>query len=178
MAVYSRLMDDTTIINLVSGKYTNILLIGCGGCINESLAYTNHQPIFRAPHGKSLEEEAIPIATRAELSRIRDLLETNGHSVRVFESHELKKYETIDGFLCIRNSVKQFDLMGFFSDFSIDVILTICCGAGTFGVVEDYGNDIPVLQITKPFGMLSYSFIDEEDVRYIDYKNTKIIEYT
>lgn len=177
MAVYSKIMGDAAIINLVSGKYSNILLIGCGGCINESLAFTNHHPIFNAPEGKTLKDESIPIAVRLELNRIKNLLETNGHAVRIFESHELKKYKTIDGFLCIRKSGMPFDLLGLFSDFSIDVILTICCGAGTFGILNDYGKSIPVLQITRAFGMLSYSFVDEEDARRIDYKNSKIIEY-
>lgn len=178
MAVYSKIIDDAAIINLVSGKYPNVLLIGCGGCINESLAFTNHHSIFCAAEGKTLKEEAIPIATRIELRRIRNLLEANGHSVRVFESYELNRYESIDGFLCIRKSGKAFDLLGFFSDFSIDVILTVCCGAGTFGIFDYYGKSIPVLQITRAFGMLSYSFIDEEAARLIDYKNSKIIEFT
>jgi len=176
MAVYSKVMSDATIINLIPCK-SNILIVGCGGCINESLAYTNRHPIFTAPEGKTLDNAAIPIATRYELNRIKGLLEVHGHTVRVFESYELKKDNGNDGFLCIRKSGKAFDLFGSFSDFPIDVLLTLSCGAGTFGINEDYGEEIPVLQITKPSGMLSYSFIDRENVRHIDYNHSEVIKY-
>lgn len=43
MPVYSEVLDDNTIINLVR-DYKNILLLGCGACMNESLAFKNDTP--------------------------------------------------------------------------------------------------------------------------------------
>lgn len=175
MAVYSKTIEDSDIIKLVEGKYENLLLVGCGGCMNESLAYTNAWPIFQAAEGKTVKEANIPIATHLELERIQSMLQTRGFKVRVFESYELKNNDGNEGFLCIRNSGYPFDLLGQFPDFRIDAILTVCCGAGTFGIIDDYGKDIPVRQITRSSGMISYSFIDDEISRCIDYSHSKIM---
>lgn len=177
MAVYSKTIEDLDIIRLIEGKHENVLLIGCGGCMNESLAFTNSWPIFQPTQGKPLQENAIPIATHFELERIQFMLRARGYKIKIFESYELKDNRGNEGFLCIRKSGHPFDLLGQFPDFRIDVILTVCCGAGTFGVVDDYGESIPVKQITRPSGMISYSFFDDETGRYIDYSHSKVMSF-
>lgn len=175
MAVYSKIIDDHSIIKAINNHEKNILIIGCGGCINESLAYTNERPIFKAPEGKMLTEEPYPYAVHVELIRLKALLEQEGFNAKCFESYELRDEGCDEGFLCIRKSGISFDLIGKFKEFKIDKILTVCCGAGTYGIKDDYGKNIPVYQITKPFGMIAYSYKDVDNARYIDYEHSKLI---
>lgn len=53
MPVYSEVLDDNTIINLVR-DYKNILLLGCGACMNESLALKNDTPIYINENNSSI----------------------------------------------------------------------------------------------------------------------------
>lgn len=176
MAVYSKTISDSEIIGLVDGKYQNLLLVGCGGCMNESLAYTHHEPIFRFPQGKTIADGAIPIATHSELRRLQSLLESKGFRVRTFELYDLGTVKGNEGLLCIREVGESFDMVKHFPDFHIDAILTLCCAAGTFGITNEYGKDVPILQITRLHGMISYSFTDKEGTRYIDYQHSTVIQ--
>ena len=54
MAVYSIIFDNEKILE-ISSDYKNILLLGCGGCANESLAFFNHTPIYTIENEGNLE---------------------------------------------------------------------------------------------------------------------------
>lgn len=46
MPVYSEVLNDDVLIQKVGKKHKDILLLGCGACMNESLAYKNDSQIF------------------------------------------------------------------------------------------------------------------------------------
>jgi hypothetical protein len=172
MAVFSRILEDSAIID-AARNFSNILIITCGGCINESLAYSNKLPIFKEVNGKT-----IAYAVHLEAKRISKLLSDNKHIVKVFTSDEVKNLGWEDGFLCIRKKGTKFDLFSHIGNFKPDLILSICCAAGTFGIVDNYETKIPVKQITKPLGMLTYVFDYENGEQTIDYSHTKIIGFS
>jgi hypothetical protein len=64
MAVYSIPFELEEILAEVRGKFQKILVIGCGGCTNESLAYIHKIPITNV-NG----HELTPIATNEELEK-------------------------------------------------------------------------------------------------------------
>jgi hypothetical protein len=171
MAIFSRIVEDGTIIE-VARDFNNILIITCGGCINESLAYTNKYPIFKEVDGKT-----IAYAVHLETERISKLLSDNSHAVKVCTSDEIKNSGWKEGFLCMRKKGAKFDLFNHIGNFKPDMILSLCCGAGTFGIIDSYGTKIPVKQITKPFGMLGYVFDYENGEQIMDYSHTKVIGY-
>ena len=47
MPVYTELLSDDEIISIVPKNYHNLLIIGCGACTNESIAYKYGYPIFK-----------------------------------------------------------------------------------------------------------------------------------
>lgn len=39
MPLYSQILSNDCILNMINSSYKRILLLGCGGCMNESLAF-------------------------------------------------------------------------------------------------------------------------------------------
>ncbi len=166
MAVYSVTHPNEIILKRVNGVFSKILVIGCGGCANESLAYTNNWAI--CDHS----QDQIGLATARELERIEALLIDNGFEVRC-------TLVPLGGnALCIRYPGDPFDY-NLHASFFPDVILALCCPAGTFGLMDDLrvaGLKVPVYQITRQVGHLSYFYNVKEDKRWIDYSKSKVIK--
>lgn len=85
MPIYSEVIDDKSILQILQDKYNKVLLIGCGACMNESLAYKYDMPITK-------DSSSVPFATACELARLAKLLSENGFIA------ETKFYNDIDGF--------------------------------------------------------------------------------
>jgi len=168
MALYSKVVEDKTILELVKDR-KNILVIGCGGCINESLAYDKKVSIF-----KKIDGRRIAYATHRELKRVSELLSSKECRVKVLEEYDFREH-CEEGFLCIRKRGVDFNLLEKLGDFIPDVILSLCCTAGTYGLEDTHNNDVPIIQIAKPIGMLGYLYYDEDDERKIDFGHTKVI---
>lgn len=172
MAVYSVIFQNEKILELSSG-YKNVLLLGCGGCANESLAYLNHMPLYVASKGKDLgvaieTADAIPYSVKNECERVKKLLETNGHFVVYF------LIPLSQNTLCIRHGGEKFNFNPD-SQFVPDVILTISCSAGAFGIYEDVGRSIPVYSIMQSCGQLAYYYEDLSNERKIIYEKSAVV---
>ena len=172
MAVYSTIFEDQKIIEL-SSKYKNVLLLGCGGCANESLAFVNNKPLYVVSEEEELDVAikksiAIPYSVKEECERIKHLLEANGHFV-VSSLIPLSQNT-----LCIRHDGDKYNINPK-SQFVPDVILTISCSAGAFGVYEDIGKSIPVYSIMQSRGQLAYYYKDTFDKREIIYEKSTVI---
>ncbi|MDR3299305.1 MAG: hypothetical protein LBU43_04720 [Candidatus Accumulibacter sp.] len=74
IAIYSKIISDQNIVDCIQMTFANILIVACGGCVNESLAYDNNMPILV---GDS------QYASKLDAERISKLLSANGHSVQV-----------------------------------------------------------------------------------------------
>lgn len=162
MPVYSRTIGDKQILQLLQNKYFRVFLIGCGACMNESLALQNGLPIT-----ESLEDSKIaPCATAYELRRIANTLMAHGYQV------EIQYFNDINGFLCTSEINHQsFEICWTKNP---DVILTLCCSAG-FDAIKKRFPDIKVIKITQQIGLMMYSFSDQTGKRIIDVEQSKII---
>lgn len=172
MAVYSIIYDNDKILNLVS-NYKNVLLLGCGGCANESLAFSNHLPIYVAPKGLSVEEtienrQVLAYSVKNECERIKRLLEGDGHNV------VLSIIPLSQNTLCIRHPGDKYNFIPD-SHFIPDIILTISCSAGAYGIYEDINREIPVYSIMESVGQLAYYYEDLSNERKIVYEKSKVI---
>lgn len=172
MAVYSIIFDNEKILE-ISSNYKNILLLGCGGCANESLAFFNHTPIYTIENEGNLENaieelKAIPYSVKRECERIKELLELNGHSVISI------LVPLSQNTLCIRHNGAKFNINPNI-EFVPDAILTISCSAGAFGVYEDVEKTIPVHSIMQSCGQLAYYYEDSNSERKIIYEKSEII---
>lgn len=174
MAVYSVILEDEKILEICS-NYKNILLLGCGGCANESLAFSNHTPIYTIKNQDDKEKEnvidelkAIPYSVKIECERIKELLKVNGHFVKSI------LVPLSQNTLCIRHDGVKFNINPN-CEFLPDVILTISCSAGAFGVSKDVGEAIPVYSIMQSCGQLAYYYEDSGTERKIIYEESKIM---
>jgi len=162
MPVYSETISDERILRILGNKYRRVLLVGCGACMNESLAYKNDLPIYKG-------SPDFPYATAAEVSRIEKLLKTNGYEV------EKKTYDDIDGFYCMTDiSSAKYPV-----DWTItpDIILILSCGAGLLAI-RDKLPEMQVMKIAKQRGYLSYGFNDTNDQRTISKSDSAVIPFT
>ena len=96
MAVYSKIYEDEKILEL-SSNYKNILLLGCGGCANESLAFTNHTPIYVAAKEKNIEFaieklEVIPYSVKNECEKNKTIIGRKRASCLIFFNTIISKY--------------------------------------------------------------------------------------
>lgn len=172
MSVYSITYDNDKILDLVS-NYKNVLLIGCGGCANESLAFSNHLPIYVAPKDSSMEDaienmQAIAYSVKDECERIKRLLEDYGYYVM------LSIIPLSQNTLCIRHPGDKYNFIPD-SHFIPDIILTISCSAGAYGIYEDINGKIPVYSIMESVGQLAYYYEDLANERKIVYEKSKVI---
>ena len=154
MPIYSETIPENQIICLLSRKYSQVFIIGCGACMNESLAFKYNLPIT-----KSIEESKIlPYATSCELKKIELVLANHGFNV------ESKYFNDINGFLCMAGQDSN--------DYPIcwkqepDIILTLCCSAGFNAIRERFPN-YKVVKIAKQTAFISYSFSDKGGERVI-----------
>ena len=160
MPVYSKVINDEAILDLLSKNNTchSILILGCGGCMNESLAYDGDLCIYK-------DGTESPCATITELNRIRKLLGDHHYSVII------KHFDGVKGFLCMDN-VDDNDY-GMNLDIQPDIILVLSCLSGHYALK----NRLPksnIICITEIKGGLSYYFKDEEGTRFIVKEKSKI----
>jgi len=166
MAVYSIPIELNEIITEIRGKYQKVLVIGCGGCTNESLAYIHNLPITNVNRG-----ELTPIATNAELEKLESGLTAAGFDVRT------TTFPRDWDALCLRQEGKTFQYNPHL-DFEPQVILALSCPAGKFSIEEGFDHKIPVIKITRQIGHLAYfSYEDSEGFQWIDPEKTKIFNY-
>ena len=143
MPVYTEILSDDEIIGIVTDAYKRLLILGCGACTNESIAYRKCYPIFL----KKDDEDIYPYATVMELKRVKHLLESKGHEVSI------KYFNDIDGFFCMTN-VNDDDYCLELDD-SVDAILCLCCPCG-IAALKRIISTIPLFGISKLKGTLAY----------------------
>jgi hypothetical protein len=145
MAVYSEVISNESILKSIPENVKNILIVACGGCMNESLAYKNDCPIFM-----HVNDEAIPYASFSEAHRIVEFLNIRGYSSNA------KVIPCGTPVLCIYSEDYKFVFHEDF--FQPDAILALCCDAGLQGLKLIFS--VPVISITKRRGLLFYTYQD------------------
>lgn len=160
MPVYSEVLDDNTIINLVR-DYKNILLLGCGACMNESLAFKNDTPIYINENNSS-----IPYSIQKEIERIKNMLTLHGFKVKY------KLLPENSNSRCMINYGKQ--IYSFLLEPFPDVLLVLSCPAGIFGIKQCIKN-IPIIKATKQTGFLAYGYTDDHNGNRIIIKDKSFL---
>jgi hypothetical protein len=147
MPVYSEVLNDEEILKLIKDKYKNILVIGCGSCMNESLAYLHDSPIFV----KGTDSKINPYSVLIEIQRITNLLYKEGYhaSYLALPSHS--------NTLCQINCDE--DIYPLSMDTNTEIILAVCCPAGVSGL-KATANGVNIIKITRQKGVLAYRFTD------------------
>ncbi len=145
MPIYSETIQNDEILNILKHRCKKVLLIGCGACMNESLAYLHDLPLSV----KGEREEYYPIPVIKELKRIAKMLEENGYEVN---------YEYLaegSNSRCMIDSTKEIYNVSYES--KPEMILVLSCPAGREGIKSTI-KDTPVINITRQKGFLFYKY--------------------
>lgn len=172
MAVYSTMISNELILEKVRDFHaTNILLIACGGCANESLAYAKKLPVFISKEGEPLEKSmlcghSVPYAVQKTADQIVEMLCDKGYYARaciVPINREL---------LCIQSKDNSINFLNSMSN--VDLILALCCPAGIMGIKKQI-KDIPTISLMRPQGQLFYVYRDNMYSREIVYEESFVL---
>lgn len=153
MSNFSTVISDTQILEIVKTKKVHrVLVLGCNGCMNESLAVIRQKPLMN--YTKEIPYEPI----YDECKRVSDLLERNG----IFSDFEV--LGRTNNAMCIRD--KNLD------DYSLpninmpDLVMVMSCPSGIWSVKECL-PEIDVVGIAKYEGVFSFSYTDDYDKKEI-----------
>jgi len=174
MAVYSVLKPETDILDMLKEyDVKDLIIIVCGGCANESLAYFRREPIFKSTNNRRLcdsfaDGDAIPFASVSAGEQIKTFLSSHGYNVKMVV------IPAGDNSLCIREKSTSLFCHG---EGNYDLVLAMCCPAGIVGIRQEF-NNIPVFPLMKPVGQLYYKYVDSDCSREMIYDECVIIEYS
>jgi len=163
MPKYSEVLSDEEILGMINPTYKKVLLLGCGGCMNESLAFKHNLQIIS--YG---EEKSYP-AIEVECQRLKSVLMNNGFLV-----------DTIilppgSNARCIRDlGSKPFTLP---NRIQPDVILVLACPDGLWGISSRI-IDVPLLRISKWGGTIFYRYSDDSKERKIEMGKISMFDAT
>ena len=172
MAVYSTVISNELILDKVRNFHaTNILLVACGGCANESLAFTKKIPIFLSKEGESLEKSilcghAVPYAAKITADQIAEMLCGKGYYAWTY----IVPLNT--ELLCIQGKDNPTNYLNSMS--KVDLILALCCPAGLIGIKRKI-KDIPVISLMRSQGQLFYVYRDNMHSREIVYEESFVL---
>lgn len=147
MAIYSKTLCDEQILALIPEQSHHVLIVACGGCVNESLAYDHETPIVVL----DVDGTEIPQASLIEAQRISKMLIYKGYET------EIKLLNGDLPVLCIFSDEREEIL----PPNRLDVILTLSCISGSIGLRTL--TNVPVFSITKQAGYLSYTYAKDKE---------------
>lgn len=145
MPIYSESIQNDEILNILKNKYKKVLLIGCGACMNESLAYLYDLPLSV----KGERDEYYPVPVIKEIKRIAKMLEENGYEVNFEYLPEGSNSR------CMIDNTKEIYNVSFES--KPEVILVLSCPASREGIKTTI-KEIPIINITRQKGFLFYKY--------------------
>lgn len=162
MPVYTEILSNEEIVNLIPEDCKRVFIIGCGACTNESIAFKKKVPIFNILAG----ETKYPFGTSMELKRIKKDLEDKGYIVNT------QYFNDIDGFLCmddINRELYHLDI-----EVEPDLIMCLCCPSGLTALKKKISR-IPVVCISKVKGTIAYVYEETDNSRVIVKNKSQVI---
>jgi hypothetical protein len=170
MPVYSIMLPDSTILKRVAGL-KSVLIVGCKGCINDSLAFDTGHPAGKVVVDKDMVEDAyLPTRIDEELKRLKKLLENNGVSAET---------EVMD--LLCEISFKTEPMISKLAKrcAEVNAILSVSCAVGTLALKKQLAKACKVASATKTLGVFQPTkFLDESNkFVYVDRNHSKIIRF-
>jgi hypothetical protein len=168
MGVYTEVLPDKEIISKCEG-FNTVVIVGCGSCTNESLAFLNETLITKTIQKENGQIDTIRYEVTCEIERIRKTLEVYRHKVEQILINDGKNSVcTIDD-----NNIELYKRQIPIAD----VYLTLCCPSGQMGLGEIIGNFHTILPIMKVVGTLYCHFEEIEGCQKIIKEKSKILPF-
>jgi hypothetical protein len=142
MPVYSEMLQDDKIFKSLGG-YKRIVIVGCDGCGNDSLALNKNlsqKAIFNSHEG---QYRAAPDAMLEEANRLKAKLNSDAEDVRIVIAKSLCSHPTGD------QPAEWIELCH-----GTEAVLSLCCSAGVLGIKQSLGKTVKVIPGMKTVGVL------------------------
>ncbi len=154
MGAYVVIFSDSKIFKRVAG-FKSVVVLGCPGCANASIAYDKGIPLSRIlvdkNTGETVEE---PVAVMEEANRLKALLESKGINARV------EMWPDGPCALSADSDPAYLELADRCTD--AEGVVTLCCVGGTLGVKRYLGKTAKIISGMRTVGVFQlYTILDE-----------------
>lgn len=142
MSVYSEMLPDDKIFKSL-GNFKRIVIIGCDGCGNDSLAFNKNlsqKALFDSHQG---QYRAVPDAILEEANRLKAKLICAATDIRIIIAKSLCSNPTGD------QPAEWIKLCH-----ETEAVLCLCCSAGILGIKQSLGKTAKVIPGMKTVGVL------------------------
>jgi len=144
MAVFSVMIPDGKLLKAVNG-YKHVVIAGCGGCANDSLAYEKNVPLrmrFDDHMGHNMPE---PDVMRAEVERLKGVLKMGGNHVTTVIGM---------GMCALSEDENPAEFNWVQACRGADAVVAVTCVAGIIGMKTILGNSVKIIPGMKTTGVL------------------------
>jgi hypothetical protein len=172
MGVDTVLLPDSTLLKAVNGL-KSVVILGCFGCANESLAFDTDQPSAKIEVNRDTgERKELPLLILEESNRLKRLFESNGISTVV----EIPLFP-----LCYLTDETEKALLELSSLFlEAEAIVALYCPAGIMALKKCLPKPVKIVPAMKTLGILQMRKVHDESkgLVYLDKKkSTKILMF-
>ena len=170
MAVYSIVLSDSTIIKRVAG-FKSVVLVGCGACLNDSLAFGADRPLAKVIiDGDTGKTNFQPLLVEEELKRIKILLENRGINAKIESTVPVCEISFMTEPFISKLAKHSSEA---------EAIISLSCSVGTLALIKQLGKVFKVKAATKTLGIFQPSkFLDEsKEFVYMDKDQSTIIKF-
>lgn len=158
MGVYSIMLPDDRLIKATRG-FSRIVILGCEGCANESLAYEKNVPQKAMFDWHQKQYRPASEAIIEEANHIKEVLKNTSKDIQVVSGMGLCSRSTSD---------KPDEWIKVCSE--TQAVIALSCIAGILGIKQSLGKNIKVIPGMKTIGVL-YSYREFDPVKGLIYIN-------
>ena len=169
MGVYSKLDPDEKILQKIK-NYKSMVIFGCEGCANDSIAFQKGYPLAEIIRDENTgQEKYIPFALKKETGRLKKLLESKNFSIEV----------EVMFALCDMSPGRESYIENLLRSFpDLEAIITMCCPGGIISLKKVIPNSIKIIPAMKTQGMFHTYRITDESGKFLkmDMEKTSYIK--
>ena len=167
MVVHVVLVPDSKIIEEVAG-FKSVAVVGCSACANNSIAYEKTLPAYVMSVDKTTRRtRLLPMAMMEETNRLKNLLESQGITVRV-EIWPPLCLLTYEKGLPTAMGGRQWadpELANRCAD--AEAVIALCCVGGMLGVKKRLGKAAKIIRGMKTVGLSQFYFTLDEAKEFV-----------
>jgi hypothetical protein len=152
MGVYSNMLSDEILLKAVE-DFKRIIIVGCGGCANDSLAHDKNIP-QRMIFLDQLGVKPAPDAVTEEANRLKGIFKSKIKDVGVAFGAAMCS-------LCVDEKTDELEWVKACRD--VEAVIVLSCSAGVIGVKTRLGKTAKVIPGMKTVG-LHFSYYKVFDV--------------
>jgi hypothetical protein len=153
MGVYSMIDPDDKILQRIKG-FKSVVIFGCEGCANDSIAYDKGYPLAEIiTDEKTGKEKYLPVAMIKETNRLKELFESKSISTKI---------ELLFA-ICDISPEKMNQIDDLIKNCSnVEAVISLTCPGGIISLKKILPKSIKLIPAMKTLGIFhTYRILDE-----------------